>query len=221
MFMNRFLVVGRRWGLRSATSPFYITQRCKSNATQASFRDAMASVASSPMIITTSHRVEGRNSGEREPRGITLSSITSLSLSPDILISFNIQVPSRTSEVLHDRGVFAINMLDSSPQSVQLCKVFAGQLGRTVNPFDVESHLFLWNDHGDEDAMDIPTIIDTMAVLYCEKKRVIRVQDHEIWIAKVSDIKMGQNSQLDTKSSLVYYRRGFHIIGSEVKDRED
>lgn len=226
MFKTQFFVVGKRWKVRPLKTPFLTFQRYKGNATPVIFRDAMAGVASSPMIITTSHyetsNEEKENKsmkrGPREPRGITLSSITSVSLNPDILISFNIQIPSRTSEVLHDRGMFAINMLDSSPQSVRLCKVFAGQLGPDVNPFEVESQLFLWNDHGDEDAMDIPTIIDTMAVLYCEKKRVIRVQDHEIWIAKVSDIKMNNDSRSDKKSHLVYYRRDFHGIGSKIKE---
>lgn len=216
--MDILSIVGRRWGPTFRPTLDLALKRW-SSTNQASFREAMAGVASSPMIITTSHRVNG--SQAREPRGITLSSVTSLSLNPEILISFNIQVPSRTSEVLHDRGLFALNMLDSSPQSAQLCKVFAGQLGRTVNPFEVEKHLFLWNDHGDENAMDIPTVIDAMAVLYCEKKRVIRVQDHEIWIARVSDIKTKHmtDGHVD-KNHLVYYRRGFHSVGPKVKDQD-
>lgn len=89
------------------------------------------------MIITTTLP------GTTEPRGLTLSSITSLSLKPTPLVSFNVQLPSRTSEVLHSRNLFAINVLPAAPESVDLAKAFSGGYGREVNPFEMFEDRFL------------------------------------------------------------------------------
>lgn len=83
----------------------------------ATYRDVMGLHSQPVMILTTNCNSEGH-----EPRGLTLSSVTSLSLKPEPLLCFNLQVPSRTSQVLHDREVFALNMLPGTKDSVRACR---------------------------------------------------------------------------------------------------
>lgn len=170
------------------------------------YKTAMSGVAAPANIITT-------NSGS-EPRGLTVSSVTSLSISPDPLVSFNIQVPSRTSEVLHQAKFFAVNVLSGTSASVRLCKAFAGAYGIDLNPFELfrEEIDFTGHNHG-----NIPVINHASAILYCQKEHVFRAQDHEIWVAKIYDVE--NSSDIDNgEGNLLYQNRNFHILGKEIEE---
>lgn len=166
------------------------------------YKQAMSGVAAPANIITT---INGD-----EPRGLTVSSVTSLSVSPDPLVSFNIQIPSRTSQVLHRANKFAVNVLSGTAESVRLCKAFAGGYGAHVNPFDKfrEEIDFTGHNHG-----NIPVINHASAILFCQKEHVFRTQDHEIWIAKVYDVENNSSN-----GNLLYQNRSFHILGKEIHD---
>ncbi|CAN6674593.1 hypothetical protein TRVA0_057S00672 [Trichomonascus vanleenenianus] len=185
----------------------------ESDTTVDLFKQAMSGVAASATIITTNHYVE---KDRAEPRGLTVSSLSSLSIRPKTLVSFNLQVPSRTSQVLHDRRVFAVNILPATSESIELCKAFAGVYGRHVNPFERFKERFEFQDdrlEDDHDSSGIPTISNASAVLYCKKRQVFRVQDHEIWIAQVYHIKCNEGHE---RGNLLYQNRVFHRLGDEI-----
>lgn len=169
------------------------------------YRNAMKGIASSANIITTNHNLD---SSTYEPRGLTVSSLTSLSISPDPLISFNLQLPSRTSEVLKDSGIFAINVLPALKESVDLCRAFAGALGPNVNPFEKFSHHFDYC----EDEIIIPSVKFANSIIYCKPIDLLKVQDHEIWVAKVYKV----DHRSDKESSVLYQNRAFHFLGNEI-----
>jgi flavin reductase (DIM6/NTAB) family NADH-FMN oxidoreductase RutF len=164
------------------------------------YKKAMSGVAAPANIVTT---INGD-----EPRGLTVSSVTSLSVWPDPLVSFNIQIPSRTSQVLHQANKFAINVLSGTAESVRLCKAFAGGYGAQVNPFEKfkEEIDFTGHNHG-----NIPVINHASAILFCQKEHVFRTQDHEIWIAKIYDVENNSSN-----GNLLYQNRSFHILGKEI-----
>lgn len=66
----------------------------------------------------------------QDARGMTLSSVTSLSIHPEPLVQFNMQIPSRTSEALHSRNLFALNFLTPTNGSIQKLRRFS----QAINP---------------------------------------------------------------------------------------
>lgn len=191
----------------------------------------MGGIASSAMIITTT------SPSGSEPRGLTLSSITSLSVKPVPMVSFNVQLPSRTSEVLHSRNVFAINVLAACEASVELARAFSGAYGAHTNPFEKFASAFKnstnplervplqLNVHASavpegvvdadyEHARNIPVISNASAILYCKKNQIFNVQDHEIWVASVFHVDV--SSSLSEAGTLLYQNRAFHSLGPKL-----
>lgn len=197
------------------------------------YKQAMGGIAASAMVITTTSLA-----GD-EPRGLTLSSITSLSLKPAPLVSFNVQLPSRTAEVLHSRNIFAINVLPATTKSVDLAKGFAGAYGADINPFEKFSsefkvpgdlplddcssasiiHALAAGPDGVQDnelnhARNIPVISTASAILYCKTLKTFHVQDHEIWVASVFHVD--SSASLAASSTLLYQNRAFHCLGPQL-----
>lgn len=170
------------------------------------YRQVMSSVAQAAMIITTNHMDQQR---QPEPRGLTVSSVTSLSIKPEPALSFNIQVPSQTSRALHDSMVFALNILPPSKSAVEICKAFAGSLGKDVNPFEVEKSLLRYESNG------MPVVSIAMAVLMCEATNCFSVQDHEIWVARVTNVEL-YPSLARHEGNLLYQNHRFHELGQTV-----
>jgi flavin reductase (DIM6/NTAB) family NADH-FMN oxidoreductase RutF len=201
---------GRVVGLISTARPSMSRSYCSLNE---QYRQAMSAVAASAMIITTNHIDKTTN--QPEPRGLTVSSLSSLSIKPSPLVSFNIQVPSRTSQVLRDSLKFAVNILPPTSVSAEVCRAFAGRLGQTVNPFEVEKSLLKYGHDG------MPIVSCAVAVLYCTAVEVFQVQDHEIWVAQVTEVEVQDTANDGT---LLYQNRAFHLLGSEITsdtNRED
>lgn len=115
-----------------------------------SFRQAMTSLASPAVILTTANK--DPESGSLRPRGLTVSSFNSLSIKPWPLITFNIQVPSHAANSMRNVDasisahkmstnsittpkLFAVNILPATLEAAKACRAFAGGLGPTVNPF--------------------------------------------------------------------------------------
>lgn len=191
--------IKRAWGRASQGFPSNGLKR-HSSTLGGKYKQAMSGVAAPANIITT---INGN-----EPRGLTVSSVASLSVWPHPLVSFNIQIPSRTSQVLHEANQFAVNVLSGTAESVRLCKAFAGGYGANVNPFEKfkEEIDFTGHNHG-----NIPVVNHASAILFCEKEHVFRTQDHEIWVAKVYDV---ENNSAD--GNLLYQNRCFHVLGKEI-----
>jgi flavin reductase (DIM6/NTAB) family NADH-FMN oxidoreductase RutF len=185
----------------------------------------MTKLSASATVITTT------STTGIEPRGLTVSSLTSLSLNPAPLVSFNLQLPSRTSEILHERNVFAVNIVPGTPQIRDLVIAFAGGYGHDVNPFEKFSSMFTvpaklaahkQESHNHEregdieefkHAQNIPVIKDALAVLYCRKHQIFKVQDHEIWVAEVFHVD-ATNCNDSNATTLLYQNRSFHSLGS-------
>lgn len=193
-------------GVRFNSNAAQTTPLKDANDVTATYRDVMGLHSQPVMILTTNGNSEGH-----EPRGLTLSSVTSLSLKPEPLVCFNLQVPSRTSQVLHDREVFALNMLPGTKDSVRACRFFSGAYGNDVNPFAAELDIFTKS----QDFHNLPVILDSMAILYCQKHQVMRVHDHEIWVAKVVGV---DNRSLvhGADEAMLYQKRHFKQVGKEI-----
>lgn len=180
--------------------------RSQSTLCQA-YKKVMTGVSQPAMVITTTRFDPAQQ--RHEPRGLTASSVTSLSVTPRPLVSFNVQVPSRTSQVLRAGKSFAVNILAPSAESVRLCRAFAGLMGKTLNPFEAFPGDFAEGLHS------IPVISHATAVLYCEAVEIFPVQDHEIWVAAVCDVA-GADSE--RQGSLFYQNHHFHSLGPAIDE---
>jgi flavin reductase (DIM6/NTAB) family NADH-FMN oxidoreductase RutF len=98
--------------------------------------------------------------------------------------------------------------LAPSSESVKLCRAFAGQLGKTLNPFEA------FPEHFAKGLRNIPVISNATSVLYCETVKVFKVQDHEIWVAAVKDI-LGTDGE--RQGSLFYQNHQFHALGPPIE----
>lgn len=89
-----------------------------------SFRQAMTSLASPAVILTTANK--DLKTGVLHPRGLTASSFNSLSIKPWPLITFNIQVPSHAADAMRNPNPdlttpnFAINILPATQSAAKL-----------------------------------------------------------------------------------------------------
>lgn len=208
-----------------------------------SFRQAMTSLASPAVILTTANK--DLKTGILHPRGLTASSFNSLSIKPWPLITFNIQVPSHAADAMRNSNpdvdeskLFAINILPATRSAAKTCRAFAGGLGPNVNPFthpDIAPYLSFeglnsrnleFKDQAVDDQdlvlsnriLEIPVFKTAKAVLYCTQQKAIAVADHEIWVAKVLhvDVQMNETQSSQLNATLVYHNRKFHQLGSEI-----
>lgn len=82
-----------------------------------------------------------------------------------------------------------------------------------MNPFAAELDIFTKS----EDFHNLPVILDSMAILYCQKHQVMRVHDHEIWVAKVVGV---DNRSLvhGADEAMLYQKRHFKQVGKEINE---
>lgn len=114
------------------------------------------------------------------------------------------QSPTRTFGLLQKAPKFAVNVLNSSEESIQLALAFAGRLG-PMNPFEKYPKLFELQD-------GVPVLKHCSSALICEIDNMVPVQDHNLVVAKVLDVlpRMG--------GSMCYQDRRFHILGDCLVD---
>lgn len=188
--------------------------------TQGKFKECMGKVANQAMILSSA-------SSNRLPhgsfRGLTLSSVTSLALKPFPMIQFNLQLPSFTSESLHENQFFAVHLLRPNPTSIELARNFSKGAVRNVTntgftptkPFqdlNENEHYATYTIEGTE--LVIPILQNSDRVLICQKKDVFRVGDHEIWVGQVDDILVNDDK---ATGGLLYCNRNFHILGDKIE----
>lgn len=155
-------------------------------------------------------------------RGLTVSSLTSLSLKPQPLIHFNLQLPSFTSDALHETGYFAVHLLKPNTMSVDLAREFSkGAIKNEedhtyspTRPFEnlVENEHYVTYEIEGTDLV-IPVLKNTERVLICQKKDVFQVGDHEIWVGQIEDTIVNEDQPT---GGLLYCNRSFHSLGKKI-----
>ncbi|VVT55708.1 uncharacterized protein SAPINGB_P004699 [Magnusiomyces paraingens] len=197
------------------------------------FRSAMSLLASPACIITTAGPKDSNTNSYPHPRGLTVSSFSSLSIKPRPLVTFNVQLPSHAADSMrpfktndkHTRPIFAINILPATGAAAKSCRAFAGGLGRDVNPFTHPSISPLISFEGirspgvtrnggnegtstwRSEFLNVPVYKHAKAVIYCTQHEAFSVQDHEIWVARVLHVEINNNSTKDENKELIESER--------------
>ncbi|KAG7756684.1 hypothetical protein KL911_001486 [Ogataea haglerorum] len=166
-----------------------------------------------PAMILTAPAL---SSSVSDLHGMTLSSVSSLTVSPEPVVQFNLQVPSRTSQTLHESGFLALHILPPVKESVRLARAFSrGTQGKRVTrPFE-ELGKDEWSYFTTE-TLRIPVLSLAERILICEKHQVFRVYNHELWTCRVREI-VRRAGDADATGGLLYFNRRFHAVGGKLE----
>lgn len=166
------------------------------------YRKFWRQAASPVTVVTTSYA--------SKLAGMTISSLASVSMGPpDLLVSFNCQIPSRTMDVLNQRSELVLNLMSTHPNNILLARAFAGRTsgGPHSNPFDMYSHMFT----NEMDTGGIPVVKNATGHLLCEILNTQTAQDHSLVLASVKNIWFTDNEPL------VYQNHRFCGLGPNLE----
>jgi flavin reductase (DIM6/NTAB) family NADH-FMN oxidoreductase RutF len=157
----------------------------------ASFRDAMARVASAVHVVTTL--------GPAGRAGLTATAVASVSDNPPTVLVC-IARPSRTLAVIEASGLFCINTLPGD--ALDLAEIFASRRG-------IEGEARFATRPWTTLATGAPVLSDAVAAFDCRLTAVQDVATHRILIGEVVGLG-GAAAALG--SSLIYRQRSFQAV---------
>lgn len=134
------------------------------DAAALTFRRLMGRFATGVAVVLTD--------GEQGPIGLTVNSLTSLSLDPPLLL-FCARNKSRAGRAVIARGLFSVNILSDAQQHIS--GYFAGQTE-------------VWNMNACRRHLEWLTIPDCNAAMFCEVASTYPGGDHTIIVGAVREI---------------------------------
>lgn len=144
------------------------------------FRDAMGKFATGITVVTTED--------DGEIMGMTVNAFMSISLNPK-LIAISIDKKATLYNKLQETKKFGVSMLKENQK--ELSMIFAKQMknDRKIN--------YTYQD-------GVPVIKDTLAMLSCSVKDMIKAGDHMIFIGEVTDITINDSDPI------LYFNGAYH-----------
>lgn len=145
-----------------------------------------------------------------------MSSVTSLSLNPAPLLSFNIKKPSRTLDALEASGRFNIHVLSGDSEGARVAEWFSrGDAGR--DPFEgVEGcGCVVASGEGKGEGVELRGE-GVRRVVRCRVEEMVGVRDHVIVVGEVEGID-GEREGL----GLAYADRGYRNIGGVMQKHSE
>jgi flavin reductase (DIM6/NTAB) family NADH-FMN oxidoreductase RutF len=136
-------------------------------------------------VVLVSTELDGPNGKER--RGLTVSSFTTICLTPSPFICFSTRKTSRAADLIAERGHFIVHLLPCTPESAKLAEAFSkSDLASHSNenfqdPFELGR--WSWNDR-----WKLPVLSSVLGALHCRVEKFVNVGDHRLCIAEVEDI---------------------------------
>ncbi|KAH0493574.1 hypothetical protein TgHK011_000237 [Trichoderma gracile] len=168
-------------------------------------RSIMRLLPHSVVVCTSTH--------DQAPRAMTMSSFTSLTLSPTPLISFNIATPSRTLDAITQSGHFNIHIMSGDELGVQVADRFTR--GNTDDVFEGLDY----DASGMEGGAPLLRGEGVMYALRCRLLRdeptggVMRVRDHVIVVGEVVEMVPGSCGK---EFGLAYADRKYRQVGRVI-----
>jgi flavin reductase (DIM6/NTAB) family NADH-FMN oxidoreductase RutF len=144
-------------------------------------------------------------------KGLTVSSFTTICLTPSPFICFSTRQTSRAADLIAARGIFIVHLLSCTPDSAKIAEAFSKsdlvpRLNANIqNPFELGK----WrrNDH-----WDLPILDGVLGALLCKVDKAVNVGDHKLWIAEVQDVIVEHSS----RSALGYCNRKYRKEGEPI-----
>lgn len=214
----------------------------RESKTSISLRDLMRALPHSVVVLTTTtkpflddklfHEDSGllktpHSISTSEFRGMTLSSFTTVSLSPEPIISFNIKEPSQTLESLRKSPHFLIHILHQNVTGVQIAIEFTrgnGDSDQLGHVFNTHIGMARVTRSQTEPEVSLPHLVRHNGIIRVIRCQVlsendrkadgggsgfIKVGDHTIVLAKVHEVLgKGLNLVKETKLPSLCYMHG-------------
>lgn len=186
------------------------------------FRQVMRTLSYPTMIVTSAIP---KGTKPLDFHGLTISSMTSLSINPKPLIQFNIKTPSGTSANIKKNKFFAIHFLEPKETNINLAKQFSrGIKDKMTRPFSslIENKDYICYgsvSFSSRPNIQLPILKNTGKILICLSKDVFKVEDHEIWVGEVLEILPSQNHNEHNSNSNTISSDGglLHCMGRFFK----
>lgn len=192
------------------------------------FKRAMGRLGTPAMILTSALDCSKGACDPSHLHGMTLSSVSLLSVCPRPLLLFNLHLPSHTLVELHRKQHMAIHILPPTPQLARLGRAFAsGTKARSVpddgelfhertTPFLGLVHGKDWTEHFISEDTCVPILCEAECTMICETIDSVFIDNHEVWIAHVLQV-LDRNGPGSDKGGLLYFNRAFHMVGAPIK----
>eukprot|EP01135_Chromosphaera_perkinsii_P002709 Nk52_evm77s226 gene=Nk52_evmTU77s226 len=172
-------------------------------------RRTMRHVPSSVSVVTVGGIAGGKvDSANSVMRGMTCSSLTSVSLFPPI-VSFCVKVPSALHNALSERRQFMVNVLneDQKELSAQFSKHYLTGAEQFENvKFSID------------EASKAPILQDCLTSIQCDVYREpLEVGDHIMWFGLVKNI-FNHIPEIDEERNhpLLYFNRSYRKLGKRL-----
>lgn len=152
------------------------------------FRSALRRWATGVTIVTAHH------AGIQH--GMTVSSFTSISLEPPLIL-VSLEQGAKTTQLIHDSSMFAVTILGEDQQMIS--ERFAGRLPEFKDRFDGLELVVLKSG--------APVLAGGLAGFDCSVVSTHNFGTHTLFIGEVVDLNLGANV-----NPLIYFGRNYHHV---------
>lgn len=185
------------------------------------YKTAMRSVPSSVVVLTTHDGSSGAKVTLDSIRGMTVSSMTSVTLEPEPIISFSIRGPSRTLDCINQGQPFYVNFLADNRQGALIAGEFAQYHEDPSQPFRTleEQELTSISPHMDSRGPYFKGR-DNPAYFKCEllPGKTIEIGDHTVIFARVEHIWVSPRMYSQRPKFLAYAQTQYHALAKKPID---
>jgi flavin reductase (DIM6/NTAB) family NADH-FMN oxidoreductase RutF len=156
-------------------------------------------------------------------KGMTVSSFTTLTLTPFPIVTFNIRKPSQTLNAISKSKQFLIHILSATKSGATVADVFTKGNKSGSDVFHNPAFQVLRRQGGDtSQALDPPLLAaeGIIKVLRCElmeDKGLVEVGDHVLVLGKVLSIIEPATGHDVEQRGLCYLDRAYRQVGSEIE----
>ena len=135
------------------------------------------------VLVTT----EFESSHSRTQRGLTVSSFTTICLTPAPFICFSTRQNSRAAALILQRQAFAIHILPCNSEAAKLAEAFSRSDLAPKSSSDLQNpfELGVWTVN---ERWKLPVYQNALGSLLCTVDRTVDVGDHRLLIAEVKDV---------------------------------
>ena len=170
------------------------------------------------------------------PRGMTMSSFTSLTLHPTPLVTFNIATPSRTLDAVSQSRAFNVHVLSGDVAGGRVAEWFRRGNAEGLGVFEADRMMAgcgcevaggLDGDSGDVGGAPLLRGPGVLYALRCRllddepTRGLVRVRDHVLVLAEVVDIEEGGGREGEEPFGLAYADRRYRQLGRTMVPGEE
>lgn len=193
----------------------------KEPAISTRLRDLMRHMPHSVVVATASTGTDDESSGFR---GMTVSSFTTLTLTPIPIVTFNIRKPSQTLDAIKKTRKFLIHVLSATESGARVADVFTKGNGRNVFASPVFEVLRMRSG----DFKSQPPLLSSpgiIKVLRCQLREdptngLLEIGDHVLVLGDVVSIiepPPSQTGEEGEDGGLCYIDREYRRVGSIIE----